>query len=115
MWDVSSPIHVKGKHWGGFRVGVSMQRIDGRERVLLATLAGYFAVFGLVTIGIMFFVVRRAMRPVLALSARADEISMGEGLENPIKTEAIDEIGQLTKTLDRLRVSMKAAMSRLGH
>jgi HAMP domain-containing protein len=115
MWDVSSPIHVKGKHWGGFRVGVSMQRIDERERALLATLAGYFALFGLATIGTMFVVVRRAMRPVLELSARADEISMGEGLDTPIKSAAIDEIGQLTKTLDRLRVSMKAAMSRLGH
>jgi HAMP domain-containing protein len=115
MWDVSSPINVKGKHWGGFRVGVSMERIDARERVLLFTLAGYFLVFGLATIGTMFFVVRRAMRPVLALSARAGEISMGEGLDTPIKSEAIDEIGQLTKTLDRLRVSMKAAMSRLGH
>jgi len=115
MWDVSSPVHVKGKHWGGFRVGVSMERIDARERALLATLAGYFAVFGLVTIGTMFVVVGRAMRPVLDLSARAEQISLGESLDTPIKSGAIDEIGQLTKTLDRLRVSMKAAMSRLGH
>lgn len=115
MWDVSSPVYVKGKHWGGFRVGVSMQRIDARTKALLATLAGYFAIFGLVTIGTMFLVVRRAMRPVLDLSSRAQEISLGEGLDTPIKSDAIDEIGQLTKTLDRLRVSMKAAMSRLGH
>jgi len=115
MWDVSSPILVKGKHWGGFRVGVSMQRIDARERALLAVLAGYFAAFGLVTIGTMFLVVRRAMRPVLDLSARADQISLGEGLDTPIRSGSADEIGQLTKTLDRLRVSMKAAMSRLGH
>jgi HAMP domain-containing protein len=115
MWDVSSPIHVKGKHWGGFRVGVSMERIDARERQLLGVLAGYFALLGVVTIGTMFVVVRGAMRPVLELSARADQISMGEGLDTPIKSASIDEIGQLTKTLDRLRVSMKAAMSRLGH
>jgi HAMP domain-containing protein len=115
MWDVSSPVHVKGKHWGAFRVGVSMERVDARERALLVTLAGYFALFGLVTLGTMFLVVKRAMRPVLDLSARAEQISMGEGLDTPIRTDAIDEIGQLTKTLDRLRVSMKAAMSRLGH
>ncbi|MHB8158025.1 MAG: hypothetical protein ACYDEQ_11635, partial [Desulfocucumaceae bacterium] len=24
MWDVSSPIFVRGKHWGGFRVGYSI-------------------------------------------------------------------------------------------
>ena len=36
------------------------------------------------------------------------------GLEAPIKTDAVDEIGQLTRALERLRKSMAAAMSRLG-
>ncbi len=114
MWDVSSPIYVKGKHWGGFRVGVSMERIDSRKETLLLTLAAIFLVFAAVTIGTMFLVVRRAMKPVVALTAAADQISMGEGLDTPIKSDALDEIGQLTKSVDRLRVSMKAAMSRLG-
>ena len=39
---------------------------------------------------------------------------MGDGLETPIKSQSTDEIGQLTKAVERLRVSMKAAMSRLG-
>ena len=114
MWDVSSPIHVKGKHWGGFRVGVSMERIEARKKTLIITLIAIFNIFAVVTIGTMFFVVGRAMRPVVALTAAAEQISLGEGLDNPIKSESIDEIGQLTKTIDRLRVSMKAAMSRLG-
>jgi HAMP domain-containing protein len=114
MWDVSSPILVKGKHWGGFRIGVSMERIDSRKKTLLITLAVIFQVFAAVTIGVMFVVVGRAMRPIVALTAAADQISMGEALETPIKSESADEIGQLTKTIDRLRVSMKAAMSRLG-
>jgi len=58
--------------------------------------------------------VRRAMRPVVAVTEAAEAISMGEGLDTPIKTEAIDEIGHLTKAVERLRISMKAAMSRLG-
>lgn len=114
MWDVSSPIHVKGKHWGGFRVGVSMERIEARKQTLLLTLFGIFLLFAVATIGTMFVVVRRAMQPVVALTAAADQISMGEGLDTPIKSDSVDEIGQLTKSVDRLRVSMKAAMSRLG-
>ena len=114
MWDVSSPIHVKGKHWGGFRVGVSMERIEARKQTLLLTLFGIFLLFAVATIGTMFVVVRRAMQPVVALTAAADQISMGEGLDTPIKSDSVDEIGQLTKPVDRLRVSMKAAMSRLG-
>jgi HAMP domain-containing protein len=114
MWDVSSPIYVKGKHWGGFRVGVSMERIEARKRSLLISLVVIFQVFAVVTIGTMFFVVRRAMRPIVTLTTVAEQISLGEELDTPIKSESGDEIGLLTKAIDRLRVSMKAAMSRLG-
>lgn len=114
MWDVSSPVFVKGKHWGAFRVAVSIDRIAVRQRELFLTLLGVFAVFAAVTIGAMYLLVRRAMRPVVALTAAADQISLGEALDTPIKSDAVDEIGQLTKTIDRLRVSMKGALSRLG-
>jgi HAMP domain-containing protein len=114
MWDVSSPVMVKGKHWGGFRVGVSMDRIGARKRELIVTLAGIFAAFAAITILTMYIVVERAMRPVVDLTAAAEGISMGDGLETPIKAHSTDEIGRLTKAVERLRVSMKAAMSRLG-
>ena len=114
MWDVSSPIYVKGKHWGGFRVGVSMDRIEARKWTLILSLIATFGLFVLVTIVTMFVVVQRAMKPVVALTRAAEQISLGEGLETPIKSDAVDEIGQLTKTIDRLRVSMRAAMSRLS-
>jgi HAMP domain-containing protein len=114
MWDVSSPVYVKGKHWGGFRIGVSIERIEARRSALLLTLAGIFAVFVLVTIATVFLVVQAAMRPVRALTEAAEAISMGDGLDVPVKTAAVDEIGLLTKAVDRLRISMKAAISRLG-
>jgi HAMP domain-containing protein len=71
-------------------------------------------VFAVVTIGTMFVVVHRAMRPVVALTRAADQISLGEDLDKPIPTTSTDEIGRLTKAIDRLRKSMHAAMSRLG-
>jgi hypothetical protein len=114
MWDVSSPIFARGRHWGAFRVGVSMERIAAAQRALIAALAGAFAIFLVVTIGLMFLVVQLAMKPVVALTAAADQISMGEALETPIKAATPDEIGVLTKTIDRLRISMKAAMARMG-
>ncbi|BDG04659.1 HAMP domain-containing protein [Anaeromyxobacter oryzae] len=115
MWDVSSPIYVKGKHWGGFRVAVSMERIAGRQRQLIGILIAVFGMFALVTVGAMFLVVHGAMKPVVALTEAADRISLGEELDTPVKSPSVDEIGRLTKTIDRLRVSMKAAMTRLGH
>jgi len=115
MWDVSSPILVKGKHWGGFRVGVSMERIQAHQRHLILVLGGIFGIFTLITIGALFLVVRAAMRPVVALTESARQIGLGEALDVPIRPDSQDEIGQLTTTIDRLRVSMKAAMERLGH
>ena len=114
MWDVSSPVLVKGKHWGGFRVGVSMERMGAQKKALIITLAAIFAAFAVITILTMYLVVERAMRPVVELTAAAESISMGDGLDTAIKPRSTDEIGQLTKAVERLRVSMKAAMSRLG-
>jgi len=115
MWDVSAPIFVKGKHWGGFRVGVSMRQIAASQRALIVVLVTACLLFVLVTIGSMYLVVRNAMKPVVRLTAAAEQIGLGEALDQPIKPETSDEIGRLTKSIDRLRVSMKAAMSRLGH
>jgi HAMP domain-containing protein len=115
MWDVSAPIFVKGKHWGGFRVAVSMDRIAAHQRNLLLTLAAIFSIFTIVTVGAIFLLVQIAMRPVVTLTEAAQQISLGEALDAPIKPLSEDEIGQLTKTIDRLRLSMKAAMQRLGH
>lgn len=115
LWDVSAPIFVKGKHWGGFRVGVSMVQIAEHQREILLTLAGVFAVFGLITVGAIFILVQIAMRPVVNLTEAAQQISVGEALDVPIKPTTEDEIGQLTRTIDRLRLSMKAAMERLGN
>jgi HAMP domain-containing protein len=115
LWDASAPIWVKGKHWGAFVVGVSMKRIEARKVALVLSLIGIFAVIAAATLAGIFVLVRNAMEPVVTLTAAAEQISLGEGLETPIKTDAIDEIGVLTKSIDRLRASMKAAMGRLGH
>ncbi len=85
--------------------------IMGIELMEQARLAG---VAKFVTIGTVFLVVGQAIKPVIGLTEAAEQISLGEGLDMPIKTDSVDEIGQLTKVIDRLRVSMKAAMSRLG-
>jgi HAMP domain-containing protein len=67
----------------------------------------------LITVAAVFVVVQQAMRPVVELTAAAEAISVGDGLDTPIRSESQDEIGHLTKAVERLRVSMRAAMNRL--
>ncbi|HEX7624374.1 MAG TPA: HAMP domain-containing protein [Anaeromyxobacteraceae bacterium] len=114
-WDVSAPLFVKGKHWGAFRVGVSLDRLVAQQRSLVLTLLALFAVFFIATTGTMYAVLKRAMRPVVELTAAAEQIGLGEALDKPIESDAVDEIGQLTTSIERLRSSMQAAMQRLGH
>ncbi|HEX4420687.1 MAG TPA: HAMP domain-containing protein [Kofleriaceae bacterium] len=112
--DVSAPIFVKGRHFGAFRVGVAVASIASHTRALLLELGLVFGVLMIVTIGFIFMMLRRSMRPLEQLSQIANEISTGEGLDRPIKAMSVDEIGQMAKSLNRLRASLQAAMGRLG-
>jgi HAMP domain-containing protein len=113
-WDVSAPISVKGKHWGAFRIGVSVDSVNALKSDLTMTLFGVFAAFALGTIGVIALMVRRSMQPLIALTALADDISTGEKLDQPVKPTSVDEVGRMAKSVERLRASLKAAMSRLG-
>jgi HAMP domain-containing protein len=114
VWDVSSPIFVRGRHFGAFRVAVSVDSVVGHQRWLLLELTVVFGFLAVVTIGVIFFMLRRSMRPLERLAIVANEISTGEGLDRPIKPMTSDEIGQMAKSLNRLRASLAAAMARLG-
>ena len=114
LWDVSSPVYVKGRHWGCFRIGVSLKRVDKEKQSMLLLMLGLFGVFALLVSFTVFTLIKTAMKPIENLTAAAKRISLGKSLERRLRPETMDEIGALTKALDRLRVSMKAAMERLG-
>lgn len=114
IWDVSSPIFVKDRHWGSFRVGVSRQSIAIHRRTLLLQLSAVFGFLAIVTVGFIFLMLRRAIRPLELLTEAANKISTGEDLDAPIKQASIDEIGQMAKSLLRLRASLQVAMNRLN-
>jgi methyl-accepting chemotaxis protein len=52
------------------------------------------------------------VRPILALSEAADRMSIGD-LDTPVAVARTDELGVLGRSLERLRVSLRAAMERL--
>ena len=39
MWDISAPVYVKGKHWGGFRIGFSIGQTEQAINHLRNTVA----------------------------------------------------------------------------
>ena len=52
------------------------------------------------------------IKPVTMLEKRATEISLGKNLNEPIETQANDEIGSLARSVDRLRISVEKMLQR---
>lgn len=113
-WDVSAPVFVKGHHWGSLHVGVSAAAIAENQRSLMLQLLVTLAILGAITTGLIYGVLRRSMRPLVQLAGLANDISTGDKLDQPIKPTSDDEIGEMARSLNRLRASLQAAMQRLG-
>jgi HAMP domain-containing protein len=112
MWDVSSPIFVKGKHWGGFRIGLSLEVINGAKQKLMTTLVTMMAGILLLSLVLTFISVNRSLAPLKKLTLAAISLASGKNLKEEIKVTRKDEIGKLQETLDRLRLSMIIALKR---
>jgi len=74
-WDISAPIYVNGNHWGGFRVGLSLAKIDGA----LAASAWQFGLAALFLIGALggavFLMIRSIAKPVTQVAKTAVQIA----------------------------------------
>ncbi len=113
MWDISTPIMVKGKHWGGFRIGYSLDKISAQKTHMMISLIVIMAAILLISSLLVFVAVNRSLKPIRVLteiSARLAEGNINEKIE--VKTR--DEIGKLADVLERLRFSLKTAMERLS-
>ncbi|WP_020674934.1 HAMP domain-containing protein [Geopsychrobacter electrodiphilus] len=112
MWDISAPIRVKGKHWGGFRIGFSLEKTQQAKSDLTLTLGAIMLGILLLSTVLVFIIVNGALAPLTRLTRIAGDLADGRVGEK-IEKLSQDEIGQLADVLERLRVSLKAAMERL--
>jgi HAMP domain-containing protein len=112
MWDVSSPIFVKGKRWGGFRIGLSLDVINAAKKKLTTTLVTMMAGILILSLLLTFISVNRSLAPLNKLTIAAANIARGKNLKEEIKVTRRDEIGRLQEALDRLRLSIIIALKR---
>jgi len=112
MWDVSSPILVKGKQWGNFRIGLSIDALQKAKMTLLAQLLLSMAVILAISFILVYFTIKSALKPLTALTLQAEQMADGD-VSQPIIVYSKDEIGELAEVLERMRISLKTAMDRL--
>ncbi|KGO34167.1 chemotaxis protein [Desulfobulbus sp. Tol-SR] len=112
VWDISSPIYVKGKQWGGFRIGLSLNVINAEKRKLIFNLLAIMSAVLVASIILTFLIVNWSLAPVRALAQTANNIADGKKLESEIRKTTSDEIGELQAAIERLRMSMLIALKR---
>lgn len=113
MWDISAPIYIKGKHWGGFRVGFSLEKIEQAKATLMNKLILIMAIILVISLLMVIFVVDRALKPLSLFTQIASDLADGK-IGQKIEVKGRDEIAQLANVLERLRVSLKMAMDMLS-
>jgi methyl-accepting chemotaxis protein len=101
MWDVSAPVYVNGRHWGGFRIGFSMQETEEaiaglRSDVLwMSGLVLFVAAFALALF------VSLLLKPLRQVTIAANRLADGS-LDETIEQVGVDEVGQLAAAFNRM-------------
>ncbi|UOD34659.1 HAMP domain-containing protein [Deferribacteraceae bacterium V6Fe1] len=106
MWDISSPIYVKGKHWGGFRIGFSLEKTNMQIKNLKYTIFGIFLLIVLVSISFVYVVVNSSLKPLSILTKQANDFADGKVDNKMIYFDRNDEIGEISKAFERLRTRL---------
>ena len=101
MWDISAPVYVHGKHWGGFRIGFSMEKTEKKIAELRTQIIISMLLLLLISSATIMLVVSMAVRPLLRLTDTAMRIADGN-LDEEITIETNDEIGTLAEAFNKM-------------
>jgi HAMP domain-containing protein len=111
IYEAAAP--MMGGQIGAVHVGFSADWADQQIDDALLLLIGLPATLLVAGLIVPFFLARRMIQPLLQLRSIADAISQGD-LETPVRIGCRNEIADLAMSLERMRVSLKAAMARLA-
>ncbi len=101
MWDISAPVFVNGKHWGGFRIGFSMAKTEEKIAALKVQIISAMLIMLLISSITIYVVVSRYTQPLLRLTQVARRIADGN-LDEEVVIESNDEIGTLAEAFNKM-------------
>jgi two-component system, cell cycle sensor histidine kinase and response regulator CckA len=113
-YETSVPI-LEGQ-LGTVHVGFWTATVEKEIQRSLVPLIGIVTLIPLFGALLSFFLAHWIVRPIVGLTEIADKVTMGD-LETSVSGKCVrarDEIGDLARSLERMRSSLKAAMLRLG-
>jgi len=111
VFETRSPV-LDGQ-LGVVRVGLWAEVMQDDMRATLLPIVGLIFVCLAIGVGLSVLLASRTIKPILELKTIADEISRGR-LDASVTIQSDDEVGELGRSLERMRASLKAAMARLN-
>lgn len=111
VYETRSPL-LDGQ-LGIVRVGLWAETVQSDVRSTLLPIIGLIVACLVVGIVLSIMLASKTIRPILDLKAIADDISRGR-LDTTVPIQTNDEVGELGRSLERMRASLKAAMIRLN-
>ena len=111
--DISSPVLVKGRQWGNFRIGMSTVALQKTKQENMIYMIAFMLGGLLMSTFSVLFTVKAVLRPLTRFTQIAARMADGDVDEKIVATSK-DEIGALADVLERMRISLKAAMDRLS-
>jgi HAMP domain-containing protein len=111
VYETRSPL-LEGQ-LGVVRVGLWAEIVQNDVRSALLPIIGLIVIALVIGVSLSILLASKAIRPILDLKAIADDISRGR-LDTPVPVQSNDEVGELGRSLERMRASLKAAMIRLN-
>lgn len=114
VFDTAVPV-LEGRA-GTVHVGIWADAVENEIQSALLRLVGIIALVPVVGALLSFLLAHWIVRPIVGLTKIADKVTMGD-LETSVIGNCVqshDEIGDLARSLERMRSSLKAAMLRLG-
>ena len=111
VYETRSPL-LEGQ-LGVVRVGLWAETVQDDVRSTLLPIIGLIVACLVLGVVLSIILASKAIRPILDLKAIADDISRGR-LDTTVSIQTNDEVGELGRSLERMRASLKAAMIRLN-
>ena len=101
MWDISSPVFVKARHWGTFRVGIDMERVHRAIVSLRWRLILLMGILLIVIALVVILVTSLMMRPLKFLHSGVKQVAKGN-LTYQQEIISNDEIGDLSRAFNKM-------------
>ena len=111
VYETRAPV-LEGQ-LGLVRVGLWAEMVQDDVRSTLLPIIGLIVACLAVGVILSIMLASKTIRPILDLKAIADDISRGR-LDTSVSIQTNDEVGELGRSLERMRASLKAAMIRLN-